>query len=274
MLKISTSSYYQWLNGKSSKRWNENVILVSEIKDIFEDSFYSYGSPRITVELKSKGFTVSKPRVARLMKANGLVARRPKKFRITTDSNHNYPTAPNLLDRQFKVERSNQVWVSDITYVRTHQGWLYLTVVIDLFDRKVVGWAMSSDLTAKNTSIAAFRMVVKNSNLSNDNELIFHSDRGIQYAYTAFTNILGHYKITRSMSRKGNCWDNAVAESFFKTLKTEWVWQHTYSNRKTAELSIFQWIETWYNRKRRHSHLGYRTIEEFDYLFLNHNLAA
>lgn len=274
MLAISSSSYYQWLNGKSSKRWNENVVLVSEIREIFEDSYSSYGSPRITAELKSKGFNVSKPRVARLMKANELVARRPKKFKVTTDSNHNYPTAPNLLDRQFNVGRSNQVWVSDITYVRTHQGCLYLTVIIDLFDRKVIGWAMSSDLTAKNTSIATFRMALRNTGLSKDNNLMFHSDRGVQYACTAFTNILNHYKIKRSMSRKGNCWDNAVAESFFKTLITEWVWKHSYSNRKMAELSIFQWIETWYNRKRRHSHLDYKTIEEFDNLFFNHNLAA
>jgi len=166
------------------------------------------------------------------------------------------------------------IWVSDITYIRTYQGWLYLTVIIDLFDRKVVGWAMSSDLTAQNTSITAFRMAVRNTDLSKNNNLIFHSDRGLQYACGTFTNIMNHYKITRSMSRKGNCWDNAVAESFFKTLKTEWVWQRTYSNRKTAELSIFQWIETWYNRKRRHSHLDYKTIEEFDNLFFNHNLAA
>lgn len=154
------------------------------------------------------------------MKANGLIARRPKKFKVTTDSKHNYPTAPNLLDRQFEVERSNQVWVSDITYIRTYQGWLYLTVIIDLFDRKVVGWTMSIDLTTKNTSIAAFRMAVKNTGLTKGTDLMFLSDTGIQYACTAFTNILSHCDLTRSMSRKGNCSDNAVAESFFKTLKT------------------------------------------------------
>ena len=173
---------------------------------------------------------------------------------------------------QFDVSKKSQVWVSDITYIRTYQGWMYLTVVIDLCDRKVIGWAMSSDMTAQNTSISALRMAIKNRPV--EEGLIFHSDRGVQYACGAFTNILKHHEITQSMSRKGNCWDNAVAESFFKTLKTEWVYKQNFVTRKTAELSIFQWIETWYNRKRRHSHLGYKTIEEFEYLFFNHNLAA
>ncbi len=272
MFNISKSSYYQYLSGKASKRWLQNEVLVVAIKDIFEESKESYGSPRIKVELASMGHIVSQPKVARMMQANGLAARKPKKFTVTTDSKHKYPVAPNLLDRQFDVSKKSQVWVSDITYIRTYQGWMYLTVVIDLCDRKVIGWAMSSDMTAQNTSISALRMAIKNRPV--EEGLIFHSDRGVQYACGAFTNILKHHEITQSMSRKGNCWDNAVAESFFKTLKTEWVYKQNFVTRKTAELSIFQWIETWYNRKRRHSHLGYKTIEEFEYLFFNHNLAA
>lgn len=226
------------------------------------------------MELLGMGFTISRQRVARIMKQAGLVATRPKKFKVTTDSRHNYPIAPNLLERNFIVKKPAQVWVSDITYIRTYQGWVYLTVIIDLFDRKVVGWSLSNDLSAHKTIIAAWRMAVRIRPVRG--ELIFHSDRGVQYACTAFTNILASYGglIKQSMSRKGDCWDNAVAESFFKTLKTEWVYGKKYRLRSDAEISVFQYIETWYNRKRRHSTLNYRTIEEFESSMLNHELAT
>ena len=220
------------------------------------------------------GYKVSKPRVARMMRANYLFAKRRRKFKATTDSSHNYPIAPNLLNQCFDVDRENQVWVSDITYIRTKQGWLYLTVIIDLFNRKVIGWALSSNLTTKDTIVKAWDMAIKNTELTQP--LIFHSDRGVQYASQEFTALINNYNglIKQSMSRKGNCWDNAVAESFFKSLKVEWVYAHKYKLKSEAELSIFQWIETWYNHKRRHSFLGNRTIKEFEVDMYNKKLAA
>jgi len=274
VFKVSKSGYYHWLHAVPSKRWLENEALLIDIMDIFESSHQSYGSPRMKVELIEMGYSVSRPRVARIMRAAGLRATSPKRFKVTTDSKHNYPIAPNVLDRNFTVQRMNQVWVSDITYIRTYQGWLYLTVIIDLFDRKIVGWAMSNNLAAQSTIIPAWRMAVKSREIKEN--LIFHSDRGVQYACTTFTNILKSYQglVHQSMSRKGNCWDNAVAESFFKTLKTEWVYKHKYQLRSQAQLSVFYWIETWYNKKRRHSALNYKTIEEFENLLLTQDLAA
>ena len=273
VFKISKSSYYHWLKSGTSRRWLENEELLVRIKSIFEYSLKTYGSPRIKEELQAQGFQVSRPRVARIMRAAGIRARIPRRFVVTTDSKHNYPVAPNILNREFTASRPGQVWVSDITYIRTNRGWLYLTVIIDLFDRKVVGWSMSKGMTAEETIIAAWRMAVNNRPITQ--ELIFHSDRGIQYACTKFTNILNANELVqRSMSRKGNCWDNAVAESFFKTIKVEVVYNEIYQNHDHAKLSLFKWIETWYNRKRRHSALGYKTIEEFEFLNNNQKLAA
>ncbi len=274
MFKLSKSSYYNWLGREPSKRWLENQTISSVIRVIFIDSFESYGAPRIKEELSKKGYRVSRPRVARIMRANNLFARRKRRFSITTDSRHNYPLARNILDRNFTVSRKNQVWVSDITYIETKQGWMYLTVIIDLFHRKVVGWSMGETLNTSDTIIPAWNMAVKSNNITK--ELIFHSDRGSQYAGHRFTNILKSYDgtVKQSMSRKGNCWDNAVAESFFKSLKVEWVYKHSYGLRSEAELSVFQWIETWYNRRRMHSTLGYKTIEEFENEMYNQQIAA
>ena len=274
MLGVSKSGYYNWLKSGPSKRWLENEAIAIEIHTIFRESFGSYGAPRIKVELLKHGHRVSRPRVARLMRANNLFARRRRKFIFTTDSNHNYPIAPNILNQDFTVDRENQVWVSDITYIQTKQGWVYLTVIIDLFHRKVIGWSMGQTLSTGDTIIPAWDMAVKASTITK--ELIFHSDRGTQYASYRFTNILKSYNglVKQSMSRKGNCWDNAVAESFFKSLKVEWVYKHNYGLRSEAELSIFQWIETWYNRRRIHSTLGYKTIEEFENEMFNQNVAA
>jgi len=273
VFKISKSSYYWWLKSGPSRRWVENEQLLVKIKEVFDASQKSYGSPRITEELISLGFVVSRPRTARIMKAAGIRAKRKRKFVVTTDSRHNYPVVPNLLDREFSATRPGQVWVSDITYVRTSKGWLYLTVIIDLFDRKVVGWAMSKGLSAEETTIAAWRMAIKNRPVVDN--LIFHSDRGIQYACSAFSNVLDANKwVCRSMSRKGNCWDNAVAESFFKTIKVEFVYENRFADQNDAKISLFNWIETWYNRKRRHSALGYKTMEEFELTNNNQKLAA
>jgi len=263
VFKVTKSSYYGWLKNGPSTRWKENENLLIEIMDIFDTSYRTYGSPRITEELRAQGWTVSMNRVAKIMRAADIRARKPKRFIATTDSKHNYPVAPNVLDQEFKATRPGEIWVSDITYVRTKNGWLYLTVIIDLNDRKVIGWSMSKGLSAAETIIPAWLMATRKRPITQN--LIFHSDRGIQYACKEFVNILNaNMWVTRSMSRKGNCWDNAVAESFFKTIKVEWIYSKNYINQEQAQLSIFEWIESWYNRRRRHSALGYKTIEELE----------
>lgn len=263
VFQVSRSAFYAWCHYNPSDRDKENRMLLFEIRRIHEQSKASYGSPRITDELKARGFDVSRPRVSRLMKQNGIRAVHAKKFVVTTDSKHSYPVVENKLNRNFSVDQAAKAWVSDITYVKTSSGWLYLTVILDLFDRKVIGWSQSRDMTAQNTVVAAWRMAVGNRPPSDS--LIFHSDRGIQYACNEFAQLITSYKgVERSMSRKGNCWDNAVAESFFKTLKVELVYRCRYHTREDAALSIFEWIETWYNKNRRHSALGNLTINEFE----------
>lgn len=273
VLKLSVSSYYSWLKKGPSKRWLSNREIIEAIELIFEESYHSYGSPRMTIELNKRGFSVSRVKVARMMRELNLQARRTKRFVHTTNSNHRYPISPNLLNQDFSVTRKNQVWVSDITYIETLKGWSYLTVIIDLFDRKVIGWSFSKDLSCDSTIMNAWKMAKANRNCNE--QLIFHSDRGIQYAATKFRNTLKSYKnIKQSMSRKGNCWDNAVAESFFKSLKVEWIYKNQYHDYSQAELSVFKWIETWYNTNRRHSALGFKSIKEFELENINTKLAA
>lgn len=274
VLKISKSSYYRWLNTGPTRTWLKNEHIRNLICDIFNRSFESYGAPRIKKELKEYGYDVSRRKISRIMKVNHLYVRRTRKFRYITDCNHNYPIAPNFLNQNFDVDRKNQVWVSDMTFIKTRQGWVYLTVIIDLFNRKIVGWAMSDDLNTENTIIPAWNMAVDNNKI--DQELIFHSDRGSQYASYKFMSVIKQYNglIKQSMSRKGNCWDNAVAESFFKSLKVEWVYRNDYAVKSEAKISIFQWIETWYNKRRRHSYLGNKTIDEFELEIIHQNLVA
>jgi putative transposase len=199
----------------------------------------------MTKELNIQGFQAFRPRVARLMKQHGIRAVHAKKFVVTTNSKHTYKVVENKLNRDFAPKENGRAWVSDITYIRTAKGWLYLTVILDLFDRKVIGWSHSSDLTAKNTVIPAWNMAAKNRPPTKN--LIFHSDRGVQYACHACANLIESYGVQRSMSRKGNCWDNAVAESFFKSIKVELVYRNQYASKEEASLSVFEWIETWYN---------------------------
>jgi len=265
VFKISSASFYNWLKNPQGKVQQRQEPIKKKIKETFSDFKGRYGSPRLTVELNSNGTKISKPTVATLMKTMCLVGRRKMKFRATTNSKHNYRIVPNKLDRNFNVSRKNEVWVSDITYIRTTNGWLYLTVILDLFDRKVVGWAMSNSLVTEKTIIPAWFMATNNRPISD--KLLFHSDRGIQYACDEFTSLLENHKmVERSMSRKGNCWDNAVAESFFKTLKAEEVYNKTYLNQKEAEIAIFEYVEGFYNQNRRHSVLGNLTIKEFEKL--------
>lgn len=206
------------------------------------------------------------------MKQLGLYSKLSKKIKVTTNSKHNHFVLPNILKREFTATEPAKEWVSDITYIQTKDGFLYLTIILDLFDRKIVGWSLSNGLSTKQTTMMAWKMAVKNRTIAN--ELIFHSDRGIQYANKKLADILDSYKsITRNMSRKGDCWDNAIAESFFKSLKTELVYGSKLISREQMELEIFEYIEIWYNKKRRHSALNYKTIEEFNKLTNYKNVA-
>lgn len=261
-LKVSKSGYYAWRRRPESARSLENKAITSKIEKVFGDSKGTYGSPRVTEKLNDNGTRVSRPRVARLMRKAHLRSKMARRFVNTTDSDHEYKVAPNLLDRDFKPGRIRRAWVSDITYIHTAQGWLYLTVIIDLGDRKVIGWALSRSMHAVVTVVAAYKMALINRGICEG--LIFHSDRGVQYACEEFRTLLGKGGlVVQSMSRKGNCWDNAVAESFFKSLKTEWLYGRTFKTREQAEIAVFEYIEIWYNRFRLHSALGYQTPEKY-----------
>lgn len=273
VFRVSRSGFYKWLNRKPSPRSVENQLLEQEIRRIFQHSKRTYGSPRITQVLNQKHIQASRPRVARIMKKSHLRSVVKKKYRMTTDSSHRFSIPENKLDRQFNPGTLGAAWVSDMTYIKTKQGWLYLTTVIDLGDRKVIGWALSITMKAVDSTIPAFNMALKNRPVIQP--LIFHSDRGIQYACNEFKELLEKNPlITRSMSRKGNCWDNAVAESFFKTLKTECVYQYKFIHKQQAAVVVFEYIETWYNRKRLHSALGFMSPEEFERKLNKQNIAA
>lgn len=261
--EVSRSTYYDWLTRKPSRLSCENEVLKAKIKEIHRQNKGRLGSPKLTIELKDRGFQASRQRVARLMKQLGIRSIICKKFRVmTTDSNHSHIPSENLLNRNFTASEPGKKWVSDLTYIKTVEGWLYLTIIMDLYDRKIIGWAMSETLDASCTIIPAFKMAIRNRSI-NPFELIFHSDRGIQYACKAFRNLLKAYKVNQSMSRKGNCWDNAVAESFFKIIKSEMIYHTHYLNRAHAKAEIFEFIEIWYNQKRKHSFLNYLTPDQF-----------
>lgn len=268
VLQVSRSGYYAWLKRGVSKRSQENEALIKQIRQIFEQSRGSYGSPRIWAQLCAQGIKVSRPRVARLMRKGHIRSKSRRKYVLTSDSKHALPISPHLLDRNFEVGQLNRAWVSDISYLYTRQGWIYLTIILDLADRKVIGWSLSKSLQTGPTVIDAWKMAI--ANRKPQAGLIFHSDRGIQYAAHAFRRLIAkHPGIRQSMSRKGNCWDNAVAESFFKSLKTEWLADKKVPSLKEAQLDIFEYIEIWYNRKRRHSTLDYKTPAEFEQLLFN-----
>lgn len=264
ILDVSTSGYYKWRSRTPSKRDQHNLILLEEIKKIHYRNKKRYGSPRIAKELEASGFHASEKLIRKLMKSASLKSVFKKKYRITTDSSHKYPVAKNILDRKFTASNKNEIWVSDITYIKASFRWLYLTVIIDLFDRSVVGWALSTSLATKHTSIKALEMAVANRQIKDDSALVFHSDRGIQYACKEFVQEINKYKsVIRSMSRKGNCWDNAVSESFFKTLKVELIYKNKYQSKQEAEASISEYIKTFFNTQRRHSYLDNLTIPEY-----------
>lgn len=235
-------------------REQQNMKLIKRIKEIHELTDQTYGSPRITDDLREEGFKVSRPRVARLMRKHGIFAQTKRKFKVTTDSDHSFPISQNRLDRHFSADSFGEVWTSDITYIRTGEGFLYLTVIMDLFNREIVGWSMSESLSASETTITALRSAcLRHHPLPG---LVFHSDRGVQYACDDFRELISVNHMLQSMSGTGDCYDNAVTESFFATLKKELVYRRKYKTRFEARQSIFQYIEIFYNRNRKHSTLG------------------
>ncbi len=261
ILAVSPSGYYAWVARPESRRTAENRRLVAEIRVIHAESRRTYGSPRVHATLQAQGQRVSPHRVARLMRAGHIRAKTVKKWRATTDSAHPYPVVPNTLNRQFAVAKPNRVWAGDITYVWTAEGWLYLAVVLDLYSRRVIAWGMGSRLTQE-LATAALTMAIEHRRPASG--VVHHTDRGSQYAAIRYRTVLASHGLTASMSRRGNCWDNAVVESFFHTLKTEHVHQQRYRTREEARQDIFEWIEVFYNRVRRHSTLGYRSPAEFE----------
>jgi len=260
-LKISKSGYYAWRVRPKSTRNLANEKLDQHIRIIYEQSKGTYGSPRITEELNKQEIACSENRVAARMRKNNIKAKTKKRFKVTTHSKHNHPIAENLLNQDFTAQRPDQVWASDITYLWTREGWLYLSVILDLFSRKIVGWSMSHRL-GQELVLNAFQQALWRRKPGPG--IIFHSDRGVQYACTAFRNLLKDQKFIQSMSGKGNCYDNAVVESFFHTLKTELVYFETYFTREDARNSIFEYIETHYNRFRMHSTLNYCSPVQFE----------
>lgn len=262
VLEVGSSGYYKWKSKPISNRIVRKNEIKQQITSIYFASKQRYGSPRITIELNALGYKISRITVAKYMKELGLRSKLSKKFKVTTNSKHNYLVVENILDRGFEVDNPSKVWVSDITYIQTKEGFLYLTTIIDLYDRKMIGWSLSNGMSTNETTLAAWKMAIRNRSVQKG--LIFHSDRGIQYANKKFTNTIESYEVIRSMSRKGNCWDNAVAESFFKSLKTELIYGNKLITKEQMQLEIFEYIEIWYNKKRRHGALNYKTIEEFN----------
>ena len=263
VLDVTPSGYYASLTRPESWRAMIDDVLMAHVRIAHADSSDTYGAPRVLQELKADGWPTSQKRVARLMRQAGLVARSPKKRRITTtDSNHAEPIAPNLLARRFAVRAEiDRVWVSDMTYLPTREGTLYLAMVLDLGSRRCVGWAMQDTMDVS-IVLRALRMAITTRRPAPG--LIHHSDRGSQYAAKAYRTVLAQHKIVASMSGTGNCYDNAVAESFFSTLEFELLMQSDWHTREDAKRAVFRYIETWYNRKRRHSTLGYVSPAEYE----------
>jgi putative transposase len=265
VLEVSRGGYYDWTARSGSEpgpRQKRNQELVEKIRRVHEQSRRRYGSPKVYKELKAQGQSVSENTVARLMRQAQIRSVVSKRFRVrTTDSAHGHPVAPNRLERCFERDLPNQAWCADITYVRTDQGWLYLAAVIDLCSRKIVGWAMADHLRSELCQDALQMALARR---KPQGELLHHSDRGVQYACGDYQRMLRESGLICSMSRAGDCYDNAVMESFFKTLKVELVYQHDFASRAEATRAIFEYIEVFYNRQRRHSSLEYKSPEEFE----------
>jgi putative transposase len=261
ILDVSRSGYYDWLHHKPSQRELANQELDAKIQMIFQQNKQRYGSPRVTQALKHNNISCSKNRVERRMKVMQLKAIAKKKFKVTTDSNHQKPIFDNVLSRDFTTTTINQKWASDISYIHTAEGWMYLAVIIDLYSRSIIGWSMDkmmrSELVCNALMMALFKRKFPRG-------VIVHSDRGSQYCSNQYRRLIQTYHLVGSMSRKGNCWDNAIAESFFHTLKVELVHENKYQTRSIAKQSIFEYIECYYNQKRLHSAIDYRAPIELE----------
>jgi transposase InsO family protein len=261
VLGISRSGYYAWRRRPRSLRDETNAMLADTIRSIHAESRGIYGSPRVYAALRRLGIACGRHRVARLMRDDGIRSRTKRRFRYIATKREEGPAAPNRLERRFRTIRPNRVWVSDITIVKTAEGWLHLAIVLDLFSRRIVGWAMSTTVT-QTLALEALRMAFATRRPKPG--LVHHSDRGGQYLSAAYQHLLDAHGAVCSMSRPGNCLDNAVAESFFHTLKTELVYQQLYRTREEARSAIFEYVEAFYNRTRLHSTLDYRSPEEYE----------
>jgi len=260
-LAVSPAGYYAWRRRPVSDRRQQQDVLTAQIRTVHAQVKGRYGSPRMHAELVRRGHGCCLNTVARLMRRAGIAAKTARKFRHTTDSNHDRPVADNLLDRQFDPASPNEAWVADITYIPTREGWLYLAAVEDLYSRMVVGWAMAAHMASR-LVVDALGMAVQRR--LPDADLVAHSDRGSQYASEHYQQLLARQGITCSMSRRGDCWDNAPMESFFASLKKELVHHEDYQTREEAQASIFEYIEVFYNRQRRHSKLGFQSPAEYE----------
>jgi len=256
-LDVHRAGYYKWLRNVNDRPF-KHAALLKRIMEIFEESRKTYGCPRVYEQLRMEGWKCNKKLVEKLMHEHQISPVRKRKFKATTDSSHDLPIAPNLLEQNFETEEADEVWVSDITYIPTTQGWLFLSVFIDLHTRAIVGWSMSPTMKAE-IVVDAFRMGVERRGRA---PIVAHSDRGSQYASRLFREELKRCSTLQSMSRKGNCWDNAVAESFFGIMKTELIYREKWMSRIAVCTALFEYIEVFYNKKRRHSAIGYMTPEE------------
>lgn len=270
-LLVSASGFYAWCRRGPSLRAQEDAALKVEIRAAHAASGKRYGSPRIHAELQADDRHVGRKRVARWMREEGLEGQRKRRFRVTTDSRHSHPVAANELQRNFTASAPNKVWVTDITYIWTREGWLYLAAILDLYSRRVVGWSMDSCID-RSLALDALGMALRTRRP--EPGLLHHSDRGVQYASTEYQGQLRTHGMICSMSRKGDCWDNAVAESFFSTLKAELVHRIDYVSRSQAQASVFEYIEVFYNGRRRHSALGYISPVEHEAAATRKTLAA
>jgi len=261
VLRVSRSGYYAWRVRKPSVRALEDERLRPKVVEAFNTGRGTYGSPRVLDELLDQGFEVGRRRIARLMRELGLRGLSPRRFRVTTDSNHGHAIAENVLDRNFEASRPNEKWVTDITYVWTGEGWLYLATVMDLYSRRIVGWS-TADHMRTDLCLNALRMAIQQR--TNIRGLVHHSDRGVQYASDDYRAALKAKGIDCSMSRRANCWDNAVAESFFGTLKNELIYRRPWLDRESVRNAISEYIEVFYNRIRRHSTIGNMSPAKFE----------
>ncbi len=264
VLETSRSGFYAWRSRAESRRSKRHRELVGEMRQIHADRYMKcYGSPRVHKELVARGKTCSENTVAKLMRTHGLAAQTRRRYKGTTDSSHSLPLAENVLNREFERDAADRVWLGDITCIWTLEGWLYLAAVLDTYSRKIVGWSMSHRME-KSLVLNALRMALGRRCPDQAACLLHHSDRGSQYASGAFQDLLREHNITCSMSRKANCWDNAMMESFFATLKKERIYHESYATRQAARQSVFEYIELFYNPRRRHSALGYLSPEQYE----------